>query len=57
MEEVEEEVKDRKVENRMNRSGKRKDADYGSIPGSLPSDGSFGGLTRRCSEKLTQAGG
>ena len=40
-EEEEEEVKDWKAENRMNGSGKGKDADYGSPPACLPTDDGF----------------
>lgn len=44
-EEKEEEVKDWKAENRMNGSGKLKDADYGSPPVSLPTVHGSGRLT------------
>ncbi len=43
--ELEEEVKDWRVENRMNGSVEPKDADYGSPPASLTPDDGFGRLT------------
>lgn len=57
MEAEEEEVKDWKAENSMNWTENREDADYGSLPVSLPSGDAFGGLVRKCSGKETQACG
>lgn len=57
MEAEEEEVKDWKAENSMNWTENKEDADYGSLPVSLPSADGLAHLARRCPGKETQACG